>query len=71
MQAGEEIAITTGYNNKRIISSLNGNIIRYLDLINSVFLQLEPGDNIFKFEADENEQGVEAKIKYSTVKVGL
>ena len=71
MQAGEEITITTGYNNKRIISSTNGNIIRYLDLINSVFLQLEPGDNILKFEADVNEIGVEVNINYTTVKVGL
>jgi len=71
MQAGEEIAITTGYNNKRIISDLNGNIIRYLDLINSTFLQLEPGDNIFKFTADSNEQGVQVDVNYSTVKVGL
>lgn len=71
MQVGEEITITTGYNNKRIISSINGNIIRYLDLINSVFLQLEPGDNVLKFEADVNETGVEVSIKYTTVKVGM
>lgn len=71
MQVGEEITITTGYNNKRIISDVNGNIIRYLDLINSVFLQLETGDNFFKFTAEVNEIGVEASIKYTTVKVGL
>lgn len=71
MQAGEEITITTGYNNKRITSNLNGNIIRYLDLINSAFLQLEPGDNIFKFSAEINEQGVQVNADYSIVKVGL
>jgi len=71
MQTGEEVVITTGYNNKRIISSINGNIIRYLDLINSTFLQLESGDNILKFSADVNETGVEVSIKYTTVKVGL
>jgi len=71
MQAGEEVTITTGYNNKKIISNTNGNIIRYLDLLNSVFLQLEPSDNVFKFTADNNKKGVEVSIKYSTVKVGL
>jgi len=71
MQSGEKVVITTGYNNKKIISSTNGNIIRYLDLLNSVFLQLGPDDNVFKFTADNNEKGVEVSIKYSTVKVGL
>jgi len=71
MQAGEEVTITTEYNNKRIISSINGNIIRYLDLLNSVFLQLKSGDNIFKFTANFNEDGVEVSITHNTVKAGL
>lgn len=71
MEAGEEVVITTGYNNKKIISSIDGSIIKYLDLINSTFLQLEPGDNILKFTAEYNEPGVQTNITYSTVKVGL
>lgn len=65
--AGETVTITTGYNNKKIISSTKGNIFRNLDLINSTFLQLKPGKNIFKFTADTNESNVDVVVYYEEV----
>ncbi len=63
MTAGEKIIISTGYNNKKIVSELDGittNIMNYLDL-NSTFLQLEVGDNLFRYDADDNLSQLEVK----------
>ena len=71
MQPFEVIKLTTGFNNKKIISSLNGNIIKNVDLLNSTFLQLRPGDNIFKVEVEENEEGLDVEALYEITKVGI
>lgn len=65
--ANEIITITTGYNNKRITSNISGDIFKHLDLLNSTFLQLEKGDNTFKFTADSNEDKMEIVIYYDEV----
>lgn len=71
MKPLEIIRINTGFNNKSIFSSLNGNIIKDVDLLNSTFLQLKPGDNIFKVEVDENKEGLEIETVYEITKVGI
>lgn len=73
MVAGEKIIVTTGYNNKKIVSELNGeliNIMNYLDL-NSTFLQLEVGDNLFRYDADENLSQLEVNIRYTQRYLGV
>ena len=71
MQPFEVIRLTTGFNNKKIISSLNGNIIKDVDLLNSTFLQLRPGDNVFKVIVEENEEGLDVEAIYEITKVGV
>lgn len=67
MSANETITITTGYNNKKVISNKNGNLFKYIDLINSTFLQLDIGKNIFKFTADTNENNINVVVYYDEV----
>lgn len=71
MQPLEVIRLTTGFNNKKIVSSLNGNIIKNVDLLNSTFLQLRPGDNIFKVIVEENQEGLDVEAVYEITKVGV
>lgn len=73
MVAGERITVSTGYNNKKIVSELDGittNIMNYLDL-NSTFLQLEVGDNLFRYDADDNLSQLEVNIRYTQRYLGI
>lgn len=73
MVAGERITISTGYNNKKIVSELDGittNIMNYLDL-NSTFLQLEVGGNLFRYDADDNLSQLEVNIRYTQRYLGV
>lgn len=70
-EAGEVVTITTGYNNKKIISNKKGNIFKHLDLLNSTFLQLVSGENIFKFTAEENEYNMDVVLYYDEVVSGI
>ncbi len=67
MQAGEEIVINTNIGEKKIQGTLNGitsNYFKFRDL-DSEWLQLEVGDNLFKYDADENVDNLEVYIYYS------
>lgn len=73
MVAGERITVSTGYNNKKIVSELDGittNIMNYLDL-NSTFLQLEVGDNLFRYDAEDNLSQLEVNIRYTQRYLGV
>lgn len=73
MVAGELIIVSTGYNNKKIVSELDGittNIMNYLDLSSS-FLQLEVGDNLFRYDADDNLSQLEVNIRYTQRYLGV
>lgn len=66
MVAGETVTITTTIGEKKVIGFLNGieqNYFKYRDL-DSTWLQLEIGDNIFRYDADENIDGLEAYIYF-------
>jgi len=73
MQANEIVTITTGYNNKKAVSNINGNLFRYLDLANRdfQFLQLTQGDNILKYQVDVNQNNTECTISNEIVRVGI
>lgn len=73
MEAGEVITVTTHFSNKRIESKLNGitsNAFNYVDL-ESTFMQLEVGDNLFRYDADENINNLEVNIYYSPQYLGV
>lgn len=60
---GEKVIITTYFGNKRIESSIKGNIMQMVDY-SSTFMQLKRGLNTFVLEAEENKQYIECYIKY-------
>lgn len=67
MSAGEIITVTTGFGDKRVYLDSNGvvtNAFNYIDL-NSTFLQLEVGDNLFRYGADEGIDNLEVSIYYT------
>lgn len=64
--AGEEVRINTGIGEKKIIGKLNGvqsNYFKYRDL-DSTWLQLEVGDNLFRYDADANIDALECYIYF-------
>lgn len=66
MVAGETVTINITIGEKKVIGFLNGreqNYFKYRDL-NSTWLQLEVGDNLFRYDADENIDGLEAYIYF-------
>lgn len=73
MEAGEVITVTTHFGNKRVESKLNGitsNAFNYIDL-ESTFMQLEVGENLFRYDAEENINNLEVNIYYSPQYLGV
>jgi len=73
MQSGETITVTTHFQNKKIEVNQGGNISNgfiYLD-VNSTFLQLEPGDNVLRYNADEGIENLEITIWYTPQYLGV
>lgn len=76
MDPGEVITIDTNFGRKKIESSLNGvktNILNYLDLAGggSTFLQLDTGDNLLRYDADENLSNLEVNIYFNPGYLGV
>lgn len=66
MSAGEQVTVNTNIGEKKIIGEVSGleyNYFKYRDL-DSSWLQLEVGDNLFRYEAEENLDGLECFIYY-------
>lgn len=64
--AGEEIRINTNIGEKKIVGTLNGvesNYFKYRDL-DSTWLQLEVGDNLFRYDADSNLDALECYVYF-------
>lgn len=67
MTAGETITINTSVGQKKVVGALNGvesNYFKYCDLDNT-WLQLEMGDNLFRYDADGNYGNLEVYIYFS------
>lgn len=65
MSAGEEITVETLVGEKKVVGVLNGreeqNYFKYRDL-DSTWLQLGVGDNLFRYDAESNLDGLEVYI---------
>lgn len=75
MVAGETITVQTG-ETKSIIRNLNGVVSDYMGKIDLAgggytFLELSPGDNLFRFSADSGEDMLEVKIYYQNKYPGV
>ena len=73
LTAGEIITVNTNSGKKRIESTLNGvttNIFNNI-VFGSTFLQLEIGDNLFRYDADQYLEALEVDIYHSPQFVGV
>lgn len=73
MVAGEVITVNTNIGSKKIMQILNGvetNILNYIDL-DSTFLQLNVGDNLFRYDAEANLNNLEVSIYYNPYYLGV
>lgn len=64
--AGEYVTVDTLTGSRKVIGTLNGvesNYFRYRDL-NNTWLQLQVGDNLFRYSADGNVDGLEVFIYF-------
>lgn len=67
MYAGETVEIDTTTGRKKVVASVNGlelNYFKYRDL-DSTWLQLEVGDNLFRYDADTGIDNLEVYIYFS------
>lgn len=73
MTAGERIIINTNYGHKKIHSINEGetkDILNYLDL-ESTFLQLSTGDNLLRYDAEENLNNLQVNVYYNPKYLGV
>lgn len=73
MQGGDVITIDTSYGAKSIILTRNGvetNIYRYMD-VDSTFLQLDIGDNTFRYDADDGLSNLEVTVYFAQKYLGV
>ena len=66
LTAGEEIRINTNIGEKKIVGTLNGvssNYFKYRDL-DSTWLQLAVGDNLFRYDADSGLDVLECYVYF-------
>lgn len=66
MSAGEKILVSTGSGEKYIKGVVNGeesNYFKHIDF-GSTWLQLHTGENILKYDADDNVEGLEVLISF-------
>lgn len=76
MEAGEVIVINTNKREKTIVQIKNGiekNYIGKIDLPGggNTFLTLRPGDNLFRYAADEGESNLQTFIYFRGVEAGV
>lgn len=66
MSAGEKVIVSTGSGEKYIKGIVSGeefNYFKYMDF-DSTWLQLHTGENILKYDADDNVDGLEVRISF-------
>ncbi|OLS02878.1 phage tail family protein [Tissierella creatinophila] len=73
MEAGEIITVTTHFQNKRvnlIKNNITSNAFNWIDL-DSTFLKLDPGDNLFRYDAETGLDNLEVDIYHSPQYLGV
>lgn len=72
MEAGEIIIVTTQHGNKKVISNKNGIIRSEKDWdYTSTFLQLDVGDNLLRYDAEDGIDNLEMSISYIPQYLGV
>ena len=73
LEAGDVLTVSTGYGEKSV-KLLRGGVetdaFRYLD-VDSSYLQLAVGDNLFRYSADTNAENLEVSIYHNNLYLGV
>jgi len=73
MVAGDILSLNTGYGEKNVTLTRNGTTttaFRHLD-IDSTYMQLVPGDNLFRYDAETNLDNLEVSIYHNNQYLGV
>lgn len=73
LQAGDKLIINTEFSNKRVEllrNNIKTNVFNYIDL-ESTFIQLSPGDNVLRYDADSGIENLDVAIYYRPRYVGV
>lgn len=71
--AGDTLSVSTGYGEKEVTLKRGGatsDAFRYLD-VDSSYLQLSVGDNLFRYSAEENLENLEVSIYHDDLYLGV
>lgn len=71
--AGDVLTLSTGYGEKSVTLKRNGittDAFRYLD-VDSTYLQLSVGDNLFRYSAEKNTENLEVSIYHNNLYLGV
>ena len=71
--AGDVLTVSTGYGEKAVKLNRSGTItdaFRYLD-VDSSYLQIAVGDNLFRYSADANAENLEVSIYHNNLYLGV
>ena len=73
MESGDKIIINTNYGEKKVQNISNGDIVDILHNLDltSTFLQLNVGDNLFRYDADSNLNNLQVSIYYNPKYLGV
>lgn len=70
--AGESVVVTTGFQNKRVKFIKNGVVTTLHDWdYTSTFLQLDVGDNLFRYDAENGLDNLEVDVYYTQQYLGV
>ncbi|APQ73877.1 phage tail protein [Clostridium botulinum] len=74
LNAGDKLVVNTDFGNKRVemirSNGVRQNVFYYIDL-NSTFLQLAPGDNLFRYDAEKGLDNLEMALYYKPLYIGV
>lgn len=73
LEAGDVLSISTGYGRKEVSLKRRGivsNAFRYMD-VDSTYLQLAAGDNLFRYDAESNLENLEVSIYHDDLYLGV
>lgn len=70
--AGDQVVVTTGFQNKKVKFIQNGvtSTLHEFDY-NSTYMQLEPGDNLFRYDADDGLDNLSVDVYYIQKYLGV
>lgn len=72
--AGDVLSVSTGYGEKEVTLKRGGGVtsdaFRYLD-VDSSYLQLSVGDNLFRYSAEQNLENLEVSIYHDDLYLGV